>query len=101
MVIVDPPSMAHSEKQRDAAIAKYVDLFAKAAKKVKKGGHLILSSCSSHVSFEDFFHIITECLSEASRRGLILRVSGQGADHPFPHILSEMRYLKFVHLHLE
>lgn len=101
MVIVDPPSMAHSEKQREAAISKYVDLFAKATRKVKKGGHLILSSCSSHVSFEDFFTIVTECLSAASRRGLILRVSGQGADHPFPHILPEMRYLKFIHLHLE
>lgn len=101
IVIVDPPSMAHSEKQREAAITKYIDVFSKAAKKVQKGGHLVLSSCSSHVSFDDFFSIITESLSLASRRGLILRVSGQGADHPFPHILPEMRYLKFVHIHLE
>lgn len=101
IVIVDPPSMAHSEKQRDPAVSKYIDVFAKAARKVEKGGHLVLSSCSSHVSFEDFFMIITECLSQASRRGLILRVSGQGADHPFPHVLPEMRYLKFVHLFLE
>lgn len=101
MVIVDPPSMAHSEKQRELAISKYISIFAKAARKVAPGGHLVLSSCSSHVSFEDFFNIIAESLSESTRRGLIQRVSGQGADHPFPHICPELRYLKFVHLHLE
>ncbi len=100
-VIVDPPSMAHSEKQKMAAVTKYTQLFAKAAKRVKPGGDLVLSSCSSHISFGDFLSLITESLSLASRRGLILRVSGQGGDHPFPHALPELRYLKFVHLELE
>lgn len=100
MVIVDPPSMAHSEKQREGAISKYIETFTVAAKQVERGGDLILSSCSSHVSFEDFFSIITESLSGASRRGIVQRVSGQGADHPFPHVCPELRYLKFVHLEL-
>lgn len=98
MILVDPPSMTHSEKQKPQAVAKYIDVFSQAAKKVKDGGDLILSSCSSHISFEDFYGIINEALSKARKRGQILRVSGQGSDHPFLHISHELRYLKFVHL---
>jgi 23S rRNA (cytosine1962-C5)-methyltransferase len=97
-IIVDPPSMGHSEEHKERASAKYIDLFSKVAKKIKSGGQLSLSSCSSHISFEDFFEIINESLSQSKRRGQIVRVSGQGPDHPFPHSCHEFRYLKFVHL---
>lgn len=97
-IIVDPPSMGHSEEHKDRAKTKYIELFAAVAKKIKPGGQLSVSSCSSHISFEDFFEIINESLSQAKRRGQILRVSGQGPDHPFPHSCHELRYLKFVHL---
>ncbi len=98
IVMVDPPSMTHSEKTKGQATRSYIDLFAKAAQLVEKGHHLVLSSCSSHISFQDFFEIIDESLSKARRRGQILRVSGQGFDHPFPHACRELRYLKFVDL---
>lgn len=97
-VIVDPPSMGHSEDQKERAVSKYTELFAASAKLVQPGGQLSLSSCSSHISFEDFFEIIREAMSQARRRGQILRVSGQGPDHPFLHGSHEQRYLKFVHL---
>lgn len=100
-ILVDPPSMTHSEEQKGMAKARYAELFTAAAKRVKSQGELSLSSCSSHVSFDDFFDIIEEALSAARRRGRILRVSGQGADHPFPHACHELRYLKFVHLILD
>lgn len=100
-IIVDPPSMSHAESQREAAKMKYIELFAAAAERVNAGGELSVSSCSSHVSFEDFFEIIDESLSAARRTGQILRVSGQGADHPFPHSCRELRYLKFVHIALD
>ncbi len=99
-IVVDPPSMGHSEAQRAMAKTKYIEVFTAAAKRVAPGGELSLSSCSSHVSFEDFFEIIDESLSQARRKGQILRVSGQGSDHPFPHSAHELRYLKFVHLTL-
>jgi 23S rRNA (cytosine1962-C5)-methyltransferase len=100
-IIVDPPSMSPSESKKEAAIAKYTEVFAASAKRVKQGGDLSVSSCSSHISFEDFFQIIEEALSAARRTGQILRVSGQGSDHPFPHACHELRYLKFVHLALD
>ncbi len=97
-IIVDPPSMGHSEEQKERAVKKYTDLFAASAKLVNAGGQLSLSSCSSHISFEEFYEIIRESMSLARRRGQILRVSGQGPDHPFLHSSHEQRYLKFVHL---
>ena len=98
MVIVDPPSMAKSEDQKNTAITKYTHLFANAAKAVTAGGDLVLSSCSSHISFTDFDQICTEALSIARKRGQVLRISGQGKDHPFPLACPELRYLKFYHL---
>lgn len=98
IVICDPPSLAKSESQKELAMNKYVDTFAAAAKLVNKGGHLILSSCSSHISFNDFEVIVNECLSKARKRGLTLRFSGQGPDHPYPQACPHLRYLKFIDL---
>ncbi len=100
-IIVDPPSMTHSKDQKELAQSKYIEIFTAAAKRVRAGGELSLSSCSSHIGFDDFLKIIEEALSGARRRGRILRVSGQGSDHPFPHACPELRYLKFVHLALD
>lgn len=100
-IIVDPPSMSHDEKGKAIAVKKYTDLFAAAARRVNKEGYLILSSCSSHISFNDFFEIANEALSAARRKGQTLRISGQGLDHPFPQATYELRYLKFVHLVLD
>ena len=100
-ILVDPPSMSHSESQRELAKTKYIELFAAAAKRVSPQGELSLSSCSSHVSFDDFFEIMDEALSAARRNGRVLRVSGQGSDHPFPQACRELRYLKFAHLALD
>ncbi len=98
VVIVDPPSMSHLEKTKHQAVKTYTDLFAKASSLVAPGDHLVLSSCSSHISFDDFLNIIDEALSQARRTGRILKISGQGPDHPFPHYCRELRYLKFVDL---
>ena len=100
IIIVDPPSMTHSEDNKPKALQKYTDIFAAACKKVSNGGDLVLSSCSSHISFNDFFEIINESLSKSRRTGQTIKVSGQGVDHPYPHICPELRYLKFVHLKL-
>lgn len=98
IVICDPPSMAKSEKQKEIAMKKYIETFAAAAKLVTSHGHLVLSSCSSHINFEDFNQIIESSLSFARKRAQVLRISGQGPDHPYPHACLGLRYLKFVDL---
>ena len=100
-VIVDPPSMASSQQQKNLATEKYISAFYKASLLVKSGGDLFLSSCSSQISFDDFYLIVQKALSQAKLKGKVLRLSGQGGDHPFPHACLELRYLKFIHIRLE
>jgi len=100
-VIVDPPSMTSSQKTKTKAIQKYKALFASAANSVAKNGSLILSSCSSQIGFTDFEEIVIDSLSEAQKKGKVMRFSGQGLDHPYPHFCPELRYLKFMHLILD
>lgn len=100
-VIVDPPSMSHSEERKELAVQKYTELFAQAIRRVCREGEISLSSCSSHISFEDFHKITSESLSQARRKGTVLRISGQGSDHPYPNACPELRYLKFFHLTLD
>ena len=100
-IVVDPPCMAREKEQVSLALEKYIELFSSAAKKVRPGGDLFLSSCTARVTAEDFSALITEALSRARRTGRILRFSGAGSDHPVPHNFQQFRYLKFVHLNLE
>ena len=96
IVICDPPSLAKSEKHKDQAVKKYIEAFSLAARSVKENGHLVISSCSSHINFNDFKEIAHQALSKARLRGQVLKTSGQGADHPYPHACEHFRYLKFM-----
>lgn len=96
LVICDPPSLAKSESQKSLAIQKYVEAFSLAARKVKTGGHLVISSCSSHIDFNDFEDIANQSISNSRKRGQTLRVSGQGFDHPYLQASGHLRYLKFM-----
>lgn len=98
IVITDPPSFAPNQKARETAKEAYIKIFADSLKLVRDGGFFAASSCSGHISFDEFMEIVQEALSKARRRGKVLLVKGQPEDHPFPLALPEMRYLKFVYL---
>lgn len=101
LVILDPPSFAPSSASVPAAKAAYQRLFAEGARATARQGWLALSSCSSHIDEPLFLEIIEEALSEARRRGQVVRIDGQPADHPWPLALPEYRYLKFALLRLD
>lgn len=98
IVITDPPSFAPNQKSVQAARVAYTKVFADSLRLVNDGGFFAASSCSGHITFEEFLEIVQEALSKARRRGKVLRIAGQPEDHPFPMALPEMRYLKFVYL---
>lgn len=98
IVITDPPSFAPNQKAVESAKSAYTKIFADSLRLVKNEGFFAASSCSGHISFEDFILIVQEALSKVRCRGKVLLVKGQPEDHPFPMALSEMRYLKFVYL---
>jgi 23S rRNA (cytosine1962-C5)-methyltransferase len=101
IVVADPPSFAPSASKIPQATAAYKKLFCAAAQVTRRGGLLAASSCSSHIGEPAFIEICEEAVSMAKRKGTVIAVQGQPADHPFPLALPEFRYLKFVLLRVE
>ena len=66
-----------------------------------RGGLLATASCSSHIPESIFLEINEEAVSDARRRGPVLSITGQPADHPAPLVCAEFRYLKFVLMRVE
>ena len=96
VVIVDPPSFAPSRKVADRAAKAYRRLIAAGARVTARGGMLAAASCSSHIGSDEFVGYCEEAIGEARRRGVVLDVRGQPADHPVPLAKLAFRYLKFV-----
>jgi 23S rRNA (cytosine1962-C5)-methyltransferase len=101
IVIVDPPSFAPNQESVSKAAAAYQTLIAGATRVNARGGLLAAASCSSHIDLPHFLHLCEEGISEARRRGTVLAIHGQPADHPSPLALPEFRYLKFVLLRID
>jgi 23S rRNA (cytosine1962-C5)-methyltransferase len=101
IVIVDPPSFAPNQESIPKARAAYQTLIAGGAKVTARGGLLAAASCSSHIDLTAFLSICEEGVSDARRRGTVINILGQPADHPSPLALPEFRYLKFVLLRLD
>jgi 23S rRNA (cytosine1962-C5)-methyltransferase len=95
LVISDPPSFAPSERARPRALTAYRRLHAAAAAVLAEGGILCASSCSSHVTAEDFLATLDD--AALAPRTLCLReMHGQPEDHPTLPAWPEGRYLKFA-----
>ena len=99
--MVDPPSFAPNQESVAKAKAAYQAIIAGGARCTTSGGLLAAASCSSHIDLTAFLEICEEAVSEARRRGTVLVIQGQPADHPSPLALPEFRYLKFVLIRLD
>lgn len=95
LVIVDPPSFAHSNDQINRASKAYRRLAGAAAKVVGPGGELFHSSCSNRIDEHLFFELVAEGVRDANRKATELGRYGHASDHPatFP----QGNYLKAVH----
>ncbi|MEC9284222.1 MAG: class I SAM-dependent rRNA methyltransferase [Bdellovibrionota bacterium] len=98
VVVCDPPSFSSREEGKHKAVHSYVEVFTKAAKKLKPGGALILSSCSSHIRYEEFFEIARESVSNARKKGKLVYMGSQAPCHSYPLAFLQMQYLKFLHI---
>ncbi|RMB60877.1 class I SAM-dependent rRNA methyltransferase [Dokdonia sinensis] len=92
IVVIDPPSFAKRASEVHTAKNSYARLAALGGKLTKKGGTLILASCSSRVSAQQFFDISESTLRDAGHSFEILDKTYHDSDHPiaFP----EGAYLK-------
>ena len=93
LIILDPPSLAKRESEKEGALRAYRQLAESAIPWLSKNGFLVSASCSAHVRPEEFF----ETLTDFARRHRLKEIqrTENPADHPatFP----EARYLKCVY----
>ena len=99
LVIVDPPSLAKREIERQKAIGAYRQLNVAAIQHLEPDGILLAASCSAHVSSEEFFSAVREAARMSGRRFKELKTAGHPPDHRanFP----EASYLKAIYLRFD
>ena len=95
LVISDPPSFAPSEKALPRALGAYRRLHRAIAAVLADGAIFCASSCSSHVTAEDFLGTLDDATLGSDRLRL-REIFGQPADHPTLPAWPEGRYLKFA-----
>lgn len=96
LVILDPPSLAHSKAAMGKARAAYERLNTAAMRVLEPGGLFCTASCTSRITPEDFRAIVAHAAEKAERRLQIIHEAGAGADHPVLLSFPEGRYLKFM-----
>ncbi|MET0594152.1 MAG: class I SAM-dependent rRNA methyltransferase [Polyangiaceae bacterium] len=94
VVISDPPSFAPNEKSRPRALTAYRKLHRACAAVLTDGGIFCASSCSSHVSAEEFATTLDDGAVGRSDLSLV-EMHGAPWDHPTTPAFPEGRYLKF------
>jgi 23S rRNA (cytosine1962-C5)-methyltransferase len=98
LIVLDPPSFAKREAERQAAIRAYETLAGLAMRRLARGGILVACSCSAHVSAEEFFKAVRRSAAASKRPVDEMRTTGHPPDHPAT--FREADYLKAIYLRL-
>ena len=96
LIVLDPPSLAKRESEREQAIGAYGRLARSAIELLRPAGILVACSCSAHVSTPEFLGSIRGAATQSGRPFQELQTTAHPADHPatFP----EAHYLKTIYL---
>jgi 23S rRNA (cytosine1962-C5)-methyltransferase len=101
VIILDPPAFAKSKKSVPSALKGYIKLNKLALQLIPSGGFLVTSSCSHHISREDFLSALNTAAAKAGKSIQLLHFSGASLDHPVLPAMPETSYLKFVVLRVD
>ena len=96
LIILDPPSLAKRESERNRAITAYQRLISLAIPLLKNNGALVACSCSAHVSQTEFFSAVRKAAALSRRRFAELMTTAHAPDHPATFL--EAHYLKGIYL---
>jgi 23S rRNA (cytosine1962-C5)-methyltransferase len=96
VIMLDPPPFAKSKKNVPAARKGYEKLNKLAMRIISDDGFLITSSCSFHLSKEDFLQSIYRGAAKAEKKLQLLYSAGASLDHPRLPAMPETSYLKFT-----
>ncbi len=92
MVIIDPPSFAHNQAQVERALSAYGRLVRLGLQVLERRGILVMASCSSRISADDFFRKVNEAARRGKRPLIEIERTGHAIDHPVS--FKESAYLK-------
>jgi 23S rRNA (cytosine1962-C5)-methyltransferase len=93
-VSLDPPKFARSRGAVEEALRAYHWLNRLGVSLVEPGGYLVTSSCSGHVSREDFLYMLVGVAQQTRREIQILEQRGASPDQPVSAACLEGEYLK-------
>ncbi len=94
VVIVDPPSFTPRQASVEKALQSYTMLAERAVKLVRPDGLLLLASCSSRVTADEFHLTVSHAAARAGRPLDELRRTAHTIDHPVG--FAQGAYLKAV-----
>ncbi len=100
LVFLDPPAFARSRQAVPRALVGYKDVNLSAMRLTRGDGILMTSSCSQHVSPQQFWGAICAAARDAKRQVRLLEERGQAPDHPVLASMPETRYLKCLLLQI-
>ena len=98
LIIIDPPSFTKSRRSLAAARRGYKEINLQAIKHLNHHGILVTTSCSYHMSEEDFREILRRAAIEAGVNLLVTMCATQSLDHPILLNMPETKYLKCLFL---
>ncbi|MFC1522164.1 class I SAM-dependent rRNA methyltransferase [Elusimicrobiota bacterium] len=96
IVIADPPNLSPTRKDKSKAIRKLTKVLTLACSRLEKGGLLAASTCSFHISLEDFRSALKDAAQASQRSMRVISERRQAQDHPVLLSMPETAYLKFT-----
>ncbi len=101
IINLDPPAFAKNREAVEAALRGYKEVNLRAMKLLNKGGVLVTSTCSYHVSEDMFLSVLSAAAADARRFAQMIEKRTQARDHPILISMPETHYLKCVLLRVE
>ena len=96
LIVIDPPSFAKKKDEVEAAKKQYIRLAALGSSLIARGGTLLLASCSSRISKDDFKDACFKGIKQSGKSPRILEETEHDIDHPIG--FEEGAYLKTIYL---
>lgn len=100
-VVLDPPAFVKSGARVKEALRGYREINGNSLRLLRPGGLLATSSCSYHISREDFLDMLRDAARDAGRQVRLIEVRSQAKDHPMLLSMPETAYLKCAFLEAE
>lgn len=98
IVVIDPPSFAKQQSEVTTALKQYEKLAHLGVQLTKKGGTLVLASCSSRVKMEEWLPTHQQAFAKTNRAPRLIKQTLHDWDHPVT--IPEMAYLKTAYYQL-